>query len=153
MGLVSSVTAVQREHIGKCASGHGDTCVHVLVSLSLVKGPLCSKADDCFDSQWDVSLSWRSWGSHWSNKWQIQKLPRSNKWETMSPILLLGLHTSLAGGRCASTKVCAQMRLLACVNLCSVADEAKQVFITMLPWLDSDQTRWHYCLSFLLRLW
>lgn len=49
---------------------------------------------------------------------------------------------------CEHKCVCAQMRLLACVNLCSVADEAKQVFITMLPWLDSDQTRWHYCLSF-----
>lgn len=45
-------------------------------------------------------------------------------------------------------QMCAQMRLLAHVNLCSVADEANHDFITMSPWLDSDHTRWDYCWFF-----
>lgn len=45
------------------------------------------------------------------------------------------------------------MCLLARVNLCSVTDEAKQYFVTMLLWLDSDQTHFDYSLFFFFWLW
>lgn len=52
MGRVSFVTVVQRERIGKCtAEARARMCARVSVSLFLMKGPLCSKAGDCFDSQ------------------------------------------------------------------------------------------------------
>lgn len=52
------------------------------------------------------------------------------------------------GRKVCALKVCAQTCLLARVNLCSVTDEAKQYFVTMLLWLDSDQTHFDYSLFF-----
>lgn len=58
-----------------------------------------------------------------------------------------------SGERCARSEVCAQTCLLARVNLCSVTDEAKQYFVTMLLWLDSDQTHFDFSLFFFLLWW
>lgn len=55
-------------------------------------------------------------------------------YEVRTSLWACSVWAAHSGERCARSEVCAQTCLLARVNLCSVTDEAKQYFVTILLW-------------------